>query len=374
MTQPVAIFCVTTPMSIPLFGNRLHLLVEAGIDLNIVVGEPITESIAELPTAAKVHVVPMTRSINLVGDLIALLRMVKLQRKLSPRLVAAATPKASLIGLLAARFNRVPVRVWEVWGAKWDGRKSPRNQALMLADRIIAGSANRIVAVSRSLSELLVEERIVRSQPEVIGNGSTKGVDTLRFCPASPSGEPKNPTIGFVGRISIDKGFETLIEVASALRESIPCLTLLLVGDIDAADPPSAAALRVIDHASWLRTTGWVLDTAPYYSEIDLLLFPSLREGLPNAVLEAASSGIPVVAYDAVGTRDSVVSGETGYLVPKGDREEMLNRTQELMLNPEIRQEMGRLARQFVTSHFDARDLSDLWINYYLRYFMPMSE
>lgn len=368
MAEPVAVFCVTTPMSIPLFGNRFHLLVEAGIDLHIVVGETVTESIPELPIEAQVHVVPMTRSINPIGDFVALLKMIKLQRTLRPKLVAAATPKASLIGLLAARINRVQVRVWEVWGAKWDARISIENQALLRVDKLIARSASTVVAVSRSLSELLVEEQVVKSRPEVIGHGSTKGVNTERFRATSSLDRSNNPTIGFVGRISKDKGIETLIAVATSLRETLSGLELLLVGEIDSADAPSHELMCVIDSASWIRKTGWVPDTSPYYAEIDLLLFPSLREGLPNVVLEAASSEIPVVAYDAVGTRDAVISGVTGYLAPTHDGDEFLKRARLLMLDPDKRIEMGQQGRRFVTDNFDAHRVTRLWAQYYLRH------
>lgn len=368
MTEHVAIICVTTPMSIPLFGNRFHLLVEAGVDLHIVVGEPIIEPIAELPTAATVHVVPMTRSINPIGDLTALVRMVKLQRHLRPKLVAAATPKASLIGLLAARLNRVPVRAWEAWGAKWNGRNGFKNQALLRLDRVVAGSATNVAAVSHSLSQLLVEKQIVKQQPEVIGQGSTKGIDLEKYRPTSISDRRHNLTVGFVGRISNDKGVETLIAVSSLLRETLPGIELLLVGEIDSADPPSDELMRVIDSASWIKKTGWIPNTAPYYAEIDLLLFPSLREGLPNVVLEAASSGIPVVAYDAVGTRDAVISGETGYLAPMHDWHELHKRARTLMLDQDKRLEMGRQGRRFVTECFNAHRVTDLWTHYYLRH------
>ena len=368
MTKPVALFCVTTPMSIQLFGNRFHLLVEAGVDLHIVVGETVTESIPELPTEATLHVVPMTRSINPLGDLTALAKMIKLQRRLRPQLVAAATPKASLVGLLAARINRVPVRVWEVWGAKWDGRTTIRNQALLRVDQIIARSSTTIAAVSHSLSELLLEQGIVKSQPEIIGHGSTKGIDIEKYRPTSRPDTSREPTIGFVGRISTDKGIETLIAVASSLRETLPELKVLLVGEVDSADPPSDEVMRVIDSASWIKKTGWVSNTAPYYAEMNLLVFPSLREGLPNVVMEAASSGIPVVAYDAVGTRDAVISGVTGYLALKHDRNEILTRARLLLGDPDKRLEMGQEARRFVSENFEAHCVTDLWAHYYLRH------
>ena len=371
MTKPIAVFCVTTPMSIPLFGNRFHLLVEAGIDVHIVVGETVTESIPELPIKATLHVVPMTRSINPLGDLTALAKMIKLQRSLRPRLIAAATPKASLIGLLAARLNRVPVRVWEVWGAKWDRDDSRKGALLRRIDRIVAHSATEIIAVSPSLAELLVLEGITACTPQVLGAGSSKGVDTDRFRP-DPSRQPCTPpTIGFVGRISKDKGIDDVVGVAQQLRASIPGLTLLLVGSVDPTDPPSPTTLEVIDNAAWIEVTGWVSDTAPFFRKMDVLIFPSRREGLPNVLIEAAASGVPVVAYAATGSIDAVRDEATGFLVDVGDAQAIASKAEELLLDGNHLSALGKAAVRHASEHFRAELINELWVDHYVEMQLP---
>jgi len=365
MTKPVAIFCATTPMSIPLFGNRFHLLMEAGIDLHIVVGEAVTESIPELPTEATLHVVPMTRSINPLGDITALAKMVKLQRRLRPKLVAAATPKASLIGLLAARLNRVPVRVWEVWGAKWDRDASRKGSLLRRIDRIVAHSATEIIAVSPSLAELLVLKDITACTPQVLGAGSSKGVDTDRFHP-DPSRHPCTPpTIGFVGRISKDKGIEDVYNVADALRRQVPDLQLILVGDVDKSNPPSQEVVDSIHTSDWIEMTGWVPDTSPHYRGMDVLVFPSRREGLPNAILEAAASGVPVVAYSATGSVDALLQNGSGYYVDVGNSKQMMDHILRILMSPQEHSYLSTKARDFVMSRFKNSQVEDRWTNLY---------
>jgi len=366
MTRPVAVFCVTTPMSIPLFGNRFHLLVEAGIDLHIIVGEPITESIPELPTEAKVHVVPMTRSINPIGDLIALAKMVKLQRRLRPKLVAAATPKASLIGLLAARITRVPARVWEVWGARWDGPPTRITSLLMTIDRFIAGSSTRIVAVSQSLAELLATQRIGTGKPEVVGFGSTKGVDTDIFHPSIDQRSDRRPTIGFVGRLSTDKGIDDVITVARAARDKIPNLCLLLVGQLDRSDPPSPEVVSEIGSETWITCTGWVQDTSEYYRSMDLLLFPSIREGLPNVLLEALASGVPVVAFEVTGVIDVLRSSTNDYLLSPGDLRSMTAATLSLLQGRSRVRNRPSSGRAEIVQRFDRPMVERQWTKYYL--------
>ena len=371
MTKPVAVFCVTTPVSIPLFGNRFHLLVEAGIDLHIVVGEAVTGSIPELPTEATLHVVPMTRTINPLGDITALAKMVKLQRSLRPKLVAAATPKASLIGLLAARLNRVPARVWEVWGAKWDRDDSRKGALLRRIDRIVAHSATEIIAVSPSLADLLMREGITSCTPQVLGAGSSKGVDTDRFHP-DPSRQPCTPpTLGFVGRISKDKGIDDVLKVAQQLRPSIPELKLLLVGSVDPTDPPSPTTLEVINDADWVEVTGWVTDTAPFFRKMDVLIFPSRREGLPNVLIEAAASGVPVVAYAATGSIDAVRDEATGFLVDVGDTQAIASKAKKLLLDGNHLPALGKAAVRHASEHFRAEPINGLWVDHYLEMPLP---
>jgi glycosyltransferase involved in cell wall biosynthesis len=88
---------------------------------------------------------------------------------------------------------------------------------------------------------------------------------------------------------------------------------------------------------------------------MDVLCFPSLREGLPNAVIEAAACGVPTVGWYATGTRDAIRDGETGFLVGPGDSARMASRIIELLTSPERRSRMGHAARTLVARHWDAR-------------------
>jgi len=371
MPKPVAVFCVTTPMSIPLFGKRFHLLVEAGIDLHIVVGEPITDSIPELPPEAQAHLVPMTRKISLGRDITALIKMVRLQRRLRPQLVAAATPKASLIGLLAARLTRVQLRVWEVWGAKWDLDTTPTGKLLRQVDRIVARNSTDIVAVSPSLKELLKREKVAEGASRVIGAGSTQGVDFGRFHPRPTPSSRREPTVGFVGRLSKDKGTQDAIEVAQLVRKSIPKLRMRFVGALDPTDPPPLSAIETMRKADWIEVTGWVSDTAPHFQEIDVLVFPSKREGLPNVLLEAAASGVPVVAYASTGTVDVVHNEITGILVKVGDTQTMATRVEQLLSDPDLHSGFAKAAQSRASERFRAQLIQRLWTDFYLELCLP---
>lgn len=366
MNKPVVVFALTTPVSIQLLGNRLHLLVEAGVDLHVLIGEPVVNEIPELPREAIVHVIPLKRGIDPLNDAFALTKTIRLLKRLRPNLVAAATPKASLITMLAARIVGVPVRVWEVWGAKWDGPPNEKKKMLIALDRLIGKSATDVMAVSPSLARLLQREEVVRTEPRIVGSGSTKGVDTEVFRPASPHEHSGSPTLGFVGRISRDKGISDVLELARVLRTHVPSLRLLLVGEVDATDPPLRDDLNAIANEDWIEKTGWIQDTSQYYREMNALIFPSVREGLPNVLLEASASAVPIVAYAATGSVDVIEDRVTGFLVSIGDQEGLRQQALRVLESSTLADQLGTDARVKASSKFEARKVQRLWNENYL--------
>ena len=110
-------------------------------------------------------------------------------------------------------------------------------------------------------------------------------------------------------------------------------------------------ATRILSHPG-IICTGFVADTAPYYRAMDVLVLPTWREGFPNAVLEAAATGIPVVTTECTGARDAVVPEVTGLLIPPGYPEAIYEAVIKLLRDPERRQRMGRAARAWVLEHY----------------------
>jgi len=308
------VLALTVPISLVLLGDRLEKLAQHGFEIHVVVGA-IPEW-DELPEAIRLHVVPMKRAISPLADTMALIRLYRLLRQLRPFIAVGATPKASLLLLTAARLARVPHRIWEAWGAAWDTRHSFLRTLLKNVDRQVSRNSTDILAVSQSLADLLVASRVCMKQPLVLGHGSTKGISIARYSPVFRAELPEPPVLGFIGRLSSDKGVSDIVAVAKAVRRIHTSTRLLLVGDFDEADPVDVDTRAEVVNSSWITVTGWVDDTSIYWPQIDLLVFPRAREGLPNAVLEAAASGVPTVGYDVTGTRDAVISGVTGILVP----------------------------------------------------------
>jgi glycosyltransferase involved in cell wall biosynthesis len=198
----------------------------------------------------------------------------------------------------------------------------------------------------------------------VLASGSSNGVDTDRFAlsperlrqAASLRRElkiPQNaPVVGFVGRLTRDKGLGELIDAYLSLRHHHPDLHLLLVGEFEEDDSVPIEVRKAIEDNSQIVRTGTVLDPAPYYHVMDMLALPTHREGFPNVVLEAQAASKPVVTTRATGAVDSVRDGITGFQVPVGDVESLTSALSQLIQHPEMARQIGRRGYERVQQEF----------------------
>ena len=270
------------------------------------------------PDWVTVHRIGMVKPIDPRSDAVALRRWVRLLRQVRPGVVVGASPKGGLLAMTAARLVGVPRRIFLHRGARWETLTGTSRRLTVAADRLTVRSATDVVAVSDSLSDLLQRNAVTRQPARVLCGGGSKGVDLQRFVPAAAPGEQAFPVLGFVGRLAGDKGLDVVLAAYDAAAAEFPAARLVIVGDVDAADAPPDAVLDRLRNDPGVTWHGWLPDVVPVLSRFDVLVFPSLREGLPNAVIEAAACGVPTVGWDVTGVRDAVSDGVTGRLVPVG--------------------------------------------------------
>jgi glycosyltransferase involved in cell wall biosynthesis len=317
--------------------------------------------------------IPMRRGIAPLADLVALLRLWWLIGCRKPDLVEFSTPKAGLLGTVAAWLRGVPRRVYMMRGLKLETATGFKRRILLVAERLTCRYAHVVLCNSASLRSQAQELGVAPAgKLSLLGQGSSNGVDIERFSPGPSDvreqlGIPGDaPVLGFVGRLTRDKGLPELVQAFDLILRAEPSARLLLVGWFDAAEDALHKDLRtrILSHPH-THYTGFVSDTAPYYRAMDMMVLPTWREGFPNAVLEAAATGIPVVTTQCTGARDAVVPEVTGLLIPPGYPDAICEAVLRLIRDPNLRHRMGQAARAWVLKHYLQARVLGLTAAYY---------
>ncbi|MGA2568880.1 MAG: glycosyltransferase family 4 protein [Terracidiphilus sp.] len=376
---PVLLVGVTSQETCRAWAARLRILRHAGFHVLLVCGPGGFADRAASLAGVKRIVVPMHRSIAPFADCLSLLRLWLLIGRRRPDLVEFSTPKAGLLGMLAAKLRAVPRRVYMLRGLRLERSNGFKRRVLLAAERLACACAHAVLCNSESLrAEALALRLAPAAKLRVLGQGSSIGVDIDRFSPG-PSNVRERfripddaRLIGFVGRFTRDKGLTELIDAFDRILVAQPSARLLLVGWFDNAEDAldSEHRRRILDNRR-IHCTGFVGDTAPYYRAMDVAVLPTWREGFPNVVLEASATGIPVVTTECTGARDSVVPEVTGLLVPPGHPEAISEAVVKLLRDPERRQRMGLAARSWVVGHYSESSVLALTANYYLSLLEP---
>lgn len=377
--RPLIVVGITHPQTCLVLPGRLRALKAAGFRVVLISSAgPLLERIGaeeDVETLA----IPIKRGMDPVADAVSLIRLCRALRRLQPDVTEFSTPKAGLLGNLAAMLCGVRARVYMLRGLRLETLTGVKRRVLLAAERLASACAHRVVCNSESLrARALALGLAGANKLELIGSGSSNGIDVHRFSPR-PGESPEEikgtlgippgaPVVGFVGRLTRDKGVPELIEAFDEVLEAVPSARLLLVGWFDASDDAvSEEVRRRVERHPQIVHTGFVADTAPYYRAMDMMVLPTLREGFPNVVLEAAATEIPVITTLSTGSRDAVLPEITGLLIPAGYPQAIAEAVLRLIRNPDDRRRMGKAARVWVTEQFHDRHVRGLTVGYYKR-------
>jgi glycosyltransferase involved in cell wall biosynthesis len=357
---PHIVVGITHSQTCLILNGRLRALREAGFHVTLVSspGELLDRTAA--CEGVDSVAIPMRRQIAPIADLVSLVRLWWLLLRLRPDMTEFSTPKAGLLGTVAAWLVGVPARVYMLRGLKVEGSAGFKRRILLAAERVASFCAQVVLCNSHSVrAEAMGLGVAPAAKLDLLGDGSSNGVDVERFSPGQSDvrdllGIPLEArVVGFVGRLTCDKGLPELLEAFDTILEAEPEAYLLLVGWFDAAEDALCPGLRKrIENHPRIHFTGFVADTAPYYRAMDVMVLATWREGFPNVVLEAAASCVPVVTTSSTGSRDSVVPEVTGLLIPPGNSEAISEAVLNLLRDPTRRQRMGEAARAWVVEHF----------------------
>jgi len=361
MSRPVAVVTSTIPITVYAFDRELIRQVRAqGYDVCVVSSPGTTLARVGQEMGVRVRAVPMSRSISPVADLRALIAWLRVCVSERPALMISATPKASLLSLVAAKITRVPRRLYCLVGLRLEGEKGRRQRLLTLMEKITSWASTEVVANSSSLAAQYAALGLApRGKLRQTWPGSDHGVDSAHFTPRLPDLELAKalgidrsiPVLGFVGRLTRDKGIDTLVAAMAHLHADGLTCQLLVLGSQN--EPDSAAYLDTLTTmGDQVIAVERVEDVRPYFALMDVHVLPSLREGFPNVALEASAMGLPTVATDATGAIDSVRDGETGLIVTTQDPRGLADAITTLLHDPDLAARYGAEARTWVVEAF----------------------
>jgi glycosyltransferase involved in cell wall biosynthesis len=292
------------------------------------------------------------RGDGVAGGFRAIAEIVRVYRRVRPDILYHVALKPALFGGAAARLafpsRARPAIISAIMGLG--------TSASALWRRRVLGGALRLVAVRGRVIVQNPEDRtaLVRCgfDPARIALVRGSGVDTEHFAPLP---QPEGCTVALVGRMLRSKGVLDAVTAVRALRAEGMAVELLLAG---AADPDSRDSLSEDELAALAREPGiaWlghVADVREVWRRAAIALLPSsYGEGVPKALLEAASCARPIIASDMPGCRDVVAHGETGLLVPPGDVPALAAAVRGLAADRAARVRMGKAGRTRMVAEF----------------------
>jgi glycosyltransferase involved in cell wall biosynthesis len=330
----------------------------------------VAEGIRHVPLTSS------TRSMNPLADLRAAVELWRILRRERPEVLHTHNPKPGLYGRVVGRLARVPIVVNTCHGLYFTETDPWLKRTILLVLEGIAArfSDAELVQSHEDLDRLVRTHAYPRRRTRLLGNG----VDLARFRPAVLTADERAKlragelgadddqiVVGMVGRLVAEKG---LLELFDAARRLDDRYVVVVVGPDDPSKPDALDRETVRGAAAHgVRFLGMRDDVDRLYGAMDLFVLPSWREGFPRAAMEAAASGLPVVATDVRGCRQVVDDGVTGLLVPPRDAASLTDAIRSLGDDPERRRVLGGAAVDRARAHFDERRVVDIVLDTYRR-------
>jgi glycosyltransferase involved in cell wall biosynthesis len=321
--------------------------------------------------------VEMTRSITPLQDLKAVWKLYIFLKRKKPEIVHTHTPKAGIVGMLAAKMAGVPIRLHTVAGLPLLETTGVKRKVLNLVESFTYKLATNVYPNSRGLRDIILDKGFAEEDKlKVLGKGSSNGIDTKYFDPYQfdeTQKKNKRRSLGipqedfvfiFVGRLVGEKGINELVEAFKKLKNKN--VSLLLVGPFEKKlDPLKESTFKTIQDNQKIFTTGYQEDVRPYFAISNALAFPSYREGFPNVVMQAGAMNLPAIVSDINGCNEIVVEGINGVIISVKDVSVLVTAMELFIGNKTYTQRLSANARKEICKYYERYEFWQILLKEY---------
>lgn len=340
------------------FMERAKFALEAGYEVIVVTS--VDRHRSEIENAG-VRVIALDidrKSLSPFSAFKTVTQIVAILRREHPDILHQVAIKPILLGGFAARITGVKSVVNAVVGGGYAFTSTSQLMRILrpfleMAMKIFLNPPkSRVIFENKDDLISFVKAGLVRSEAAALIRGAGVNIEVY----SAKSDVNNTPLVVVPARLLWDKGLAEFVEAARILRSQCINARFAIVG---AEDPDNRASIPHTVLEQWrsesvIELWGFRSDMPQVLAEADIVCLPSYREGLPKALLEGMAAGLPCVTTDVPGCREAVIDGVNGLLVPPRDHYALANALRRLILDPDIRLQMGRRGRLMATNEFSS--------------------
>ena len=285
------------------------------------------------------------RDISFPRDLVGLVELVRLFRRIRPDIVHLNSSKAGVLGRIAGTLARVPVIVFTAHGWAFKAAGGLRSTLYLWSDRLVRPLTTMTICVSEIERGAGITAQTCSADRSTV---ITNAVDVDAALPHTPGGGDRVEIVS-VGRLAQPKDFPGLIAAATQLAPGSAHIRILGDGP-QRPELETQIARHNLDDT--VELVGEVADVRPYLATADIFVLSTHSEGMPIAVLEAMAANLPVVTTNVSGLHEVVLHEQTGLLTAADDPHALAEALTRLIDDPDLRRRLGDNGRRRAEEHF----------------------
>jgi glycosyltransferase involved in cell wall biosynthesis len=370
----------TVPHSLYLLlRGQIKYMSEHGFEVFMASSTDSSVPLLEKQEGARHYDIPLSRKLSVFSDLKALYHTIKLIKKIRPDIVHTHSPKAGIVGMLAARLCNVKLKIHTVAGLPLIEASGAKRKLLVEVEKLTYKFADWVLPNSQEQLAFIKKNIYNGNKLTIVGKGSSNGID-LDYFSKTPDHlahrdelrnhyqiEQDDLVLTFVGRLANYKGVNELVAAFKNLSMRHANIKLLLVGPFEDLNPLSAETLKEIESNNAIITTGHLEDIRPCLNITDIFVFPSYREGFPQSLMQACAYELPCVATDINGCNEIIFDNVNGFLIKVKDVEDLEQKCEILINDEQLRQKFGSNSKAYLTENFEQKLMWGKIRDFYLK-------